>query len=161
MKKLFLILLFSTGSLLFGQKNISLNVGSGVLLVKNNSGINYDAGITYDVSPRTGIYASYNYALITVTGTGDRSDLNRFQVGGFYRLLNGSTQISSVVGFSVLSANDLTIIDRKTTLATDLGLVMLFNADKKFSYGIKWLNTFSPSANGGIMQANICFNYRL
>lgn len=161
MKNKIVIILVLLSNVVFGQKGFNLNFGSGILTIKDNSGFNFDVGATYDISNKVGIYTNYNYSELNLKNFDENSNFNRFQFGGYYKLLNNSTQISSLVGFSVISANDVVLFDRKTTIGTDLGLLLLFEADKKFNYGIKWINSFTPSSIGGIMQANICFNYRL
>lgn len=161
MKKLFFILVLCIANQIVAQKILNLDFGSGLLLIKNNSGYDFDLGISYTLSQRTAIFGNYNYSNINIININNNSILNRFQFGGYYKLINSSTQISSIVGFSILFSEDNLILDRKTTLGADLGLLILFDADKNFNYGIKLINTFSPSSNGGLMQANICFNNKL
>lgn len=161
MSKFLLLFFFTLPILAFTQKKVAIIAGSGTLLVKNYSGFNSNLGLSYDIKKRTTVYIEYNYASLSISNILGNSIINRLQVGGCYKLYNESTQISALSGFSILTNNDNLILDRNVTLGIDLGFMALFNTNHSFNYGLKLINTYSPSSFGGLMQASFVLNFKL
>lgn len=160
MKKHLLILLIFLPNLLFAQNKFNIDFSSGIIVYKGYAGYNFDLGASFNASKRVSVYGNYNFSELYLKNA-VKSDFHRFQSGVYYNFLNGDTQISSIIGYSIIFTDNNFIFDRKTTAAFDLGVLCLFNADERFTYGMKWVNTYCVSANGGIMQMNLFCQFKL
>lgn len=160
MKKSILFLLILIPNIMFAQHKFNIDYSFGTILIKGNAGYNLDLGVSYNVGTRVSVYANYNFSDLYLQNAVS-SNFHTIQSGAYYNLLTGNTQISSITGFSFILTDNNLIFDRKTTAGFDLGIISLFNADERFNYGMKWVNTYCVSSNGGIMQINLFFRIKL
>ncbi len=160
MKKSILFLFILIPNIMFAQNKFNIDYSIGTILIKGNVGYNFDFGASYNVGSKVSVYANYNFSDLYLPNAVN-SNFHRAQLGANYNLLIGNTQISSITGFSIIFTDNNLIFDRKTTAGFDLGIISLFNADERFNYGMKWVNTYCVSSNGGIMQMNIFCRIKL
>lgn len=145
---LFLLLMVTN---LFSQDRMGLNIGTGIMTLKNNSGIHFQLGLSYQISQNVSLYTDISLSNLQIPSVTELSEVSKWELGALYGLVNGSSRISSLMGFSLFSNADTLLFDRKLSPGIDLGVVMLLDVDKKVSYGMKWINSFSISAKGSAM----------
>lgn len=129
--------------------------------LRNNSGIHFQFGASYQISQNLGIYADVSFSNLQVASTSELSEVKKMEFGALYGLINGSSRISSLMGFSLFSNVDTTFFDRKLSPGIDLGMVMLFDVDKRINYGMKWTNSFSIASIGSVMTTAFLIKFNL
>lgn len=161
---LFVMFFFSTHT--FSQSKFNMEFDSGFLAIKKDAGFAFSGTVSYKVSSKVTPYINYLYSNPVYSNPENenlnlRYDFSKVSVGAYYSLSEESITFSSVAGFSYLFFDNFTFDNDDLGIGIDLGCLVVFNNDKRFSYGFKLINTFSTKPNGGILQSGIFFRYNL
>jgi|SRR5690554_2779518 len=154
---LFLFFFFCTS--VFSQTNFNVEIDTGLLAIKKDAGFVFSGTISYTASNKVTPYVNYLYSNIESNDSDLKYDFSKISIGTYYGLSEGNITLSSITGFSYLFFDNSTV--NSNALGIDLGILVNFNNDKRFSYGFKLINTFSAESNGGILQSGIFFKYAL
>ena len=164
MKKFTTLLALAVCSVTFAQNKFDIHAGLGTLNIKKEQFLNYEIGATYYPATNIGLYLNANYSnteFKDLYNTKIKSDFTNIQLGAKYNLKSNKITFSPLFGFSLFNTNKTYFIEKKTSLATDLGLEMKYDLNDKFALGVKTVNFFSSHANASISQTNFILLYKL
>lgn len=164
MKKLTTLLALTLCSLTFAQSKFDIHAGLGTLNIKKEQFLNYEVGATYYPATNLGLYLNANYSQTEIKDVNNiklTSDITNVQLGIKYNIKSKNFTFSPMFGFSLFNTDETYFIEKKTSLATDLGLAITYDVSEKFAVGIKTVNFFSSHANASMSQTNFTLAYKI
>lgn len=157
---LLVILITSTIS---AQTGFSIGAGLGQRLIGQDTGTDLPQGlITYHLNEKLALSAVGSTAEIDADDADFEYNFTKLALQVNYDFSPfDSTRLESIFGFSYLMFDEDLNLEDDNMFGLDFGFQSVFNADKKFNYGIRVVSTFSADSPAGILTPGIFVRYKL